>query len=240
MIREDARSKVIDMLLGENNPNNNFYESLFEKYNYGDFEMTPISPTSMPIVNREHAVVITEEAYKDLQKIQQLTRQTNNEVSFLLIGEEKPNGTVWLDTVLSEFKANSRTNAGFGENINETLTSFIDMYRNNQLGNNKPIICHGHSHGISPVSDNFSFGDLISYVQMTNLCSETKDRKIETMACLLPPCGDINFIMYENNTNYEGFFTFSEVYMRKNSGDAVLLPSYSKGNYIVNNQNISK
>ncbi len=239
MIREEARLKAVDMLLGEKN-NNNFYASLFEKYNYEDPEMTPISPICMPNVNKKHTVVITEEAYKDLQRIQQITKETNNEISFLLIGEEKPNGTVWLDTILSEFKADSRTSAGFGENINKALTNFINMYKNNQLGGNKPIICHGHSHGISPVSDNFSFGDLISYVQMTNLCPETKDREIETMGCLLPPCGDINFVMYENNPDYEGFYTFYEVYMRKNSGDAELLPSYINGNYLISKQNTNK
>ena len=55
------------------------------------------------------------------------------------------------------------------------------------------------THGLTAVSDNFSFGDLISYVQFNSAHPLFKNRQIETMAMLMPPCGDYNFIMYENN-----------------------------------------
>ncbi|MDD3048691.1 MAG: hypothetical protein PHQ89_01705 [Bacilli bacterium] len=235
MTRDEARVKVVDILLGENNQNKDFYANTFENHNYGDPEMTPISPLYMDSANKEHNVVITEEAFNNLLKIKQITEQTNNEVAFFLFGEEKPNGTIWFDTVISDFKPSSVTTADF-DSITPKLNQYVDMIKSGQLGNeNKQVVCHGHTHGISPVSDNFSFGDLISYVRLTNADLWFQNRKIETMGMLMPPSGDFNFIMYENNPNYEGFYTFQKVYLRHNDSTAELLPSYINGNYIEKN-----
>lgn len=38
MNRKQAKNKTIDLLLGDNNPNADFYVELFENYNYGDPE----------------------------------------------------------------------------------------------------------------------------------------------------------------------------------------------------------
>lgn len=235
MERNEARAKTIDLLLGDQNPNANFYASLFEKYNYGDAEMTPISPTKMGNVNINNNVVITEEAYKELIKIRNITRQTNQEVAYLIFGEEKPNGTVWLDTVISTYQPSARTNASF-DGINGALNEYVSGIEAGEYDNgNKQIICHGHTHGTSTVSDNFSFGDLISYVEFNNLHPLFKNRKVETMAMLMPPSGDFNFIMYENNLQYEGFYIFPTVFLRHTDGSVEQLPAYQNGNYLVNN-----
>ena len=234
MTREEARSKTVDLLLGDDQPNADFYADLFQNYNYGDFEMTPISPVKFGNVNAANNIVITEQAYRDLLKIREVTRRTNQEVAYLIFGEEKPNGTVWLDTVISTYKPSSRTEASFNE-LNPVLNQFVTDFQNGAYkGGNKQIICHGHTHGLSPVADNFSFGDMISYVQFNNLHYLFKNRNIETMAMLMPPCGDFNFIMYENNPRYEGFYTFPTVYLRYDNGMANLLPAYQNGNYLVN------
>lgn len=231
-LRSQARSKTIDILLGNSNPNAEFYAGMFEKYNYGDTEMTPISPILMGNASERNNIVVTEEAYKELLKIRQITSQTNQEVAYLIFGEEKPNGTVWLDTVISSYKPSSTSSADFSE-INKALNNYVQGIQNGEFNNgNKQVICHGHTHGISPVSDNFSFGDLISYVQLNNAHPLFKNRQIETMAMLMPPCGDFNFMMYENNPNYEGFYTFPTVYLRHEDGTADLLPAYQNGNYI--------
>ncbi len=101
MNRNEAKSKTIDILLGDQNPNADFYVSLFENYNYGDPENTPISPAKMGNVNANNNVVITEEAYRELMVIRNITLSTSKEVAYLIFGEEKPNGTIWLDTVVS-------------------------------------------------------------------------------------------------------------------------------------------
>lgn len=239
MERNEARAKTVDLLLGDQNPNADFYASLFENYNYDDPEMTPISPIKMGNVNINNNVVITEEAYKELIEIRNITAQTNQEIAFLIFGEEKPNGTVWLDSVVSTKKPSSRTNASFA-GISGVLNEFVRGVEAGEYNNgNKPIICHGHTHGRSPVSDNFSFGDLISYVQFNNAHPLFKNRQIETMAMLLPPSGDFNCIMYENNPQYEGFYTFPNVYLRHQDSSAEILPAYQNGNYLVNNNSYS-
>lgn len=237
MNREQARNKVIDLLLGDSNPNADFYANLFEQYNYGDSEMTPISPIKMGNVSQRNNIVITEEAYRELLKIRSITSQTNLEVAYLIFGEEKPNGTVWLDTVISTYQPSSRTSASFDE-INGALNEYVRGIESGEYNNsNKQVICHGHTHGVSPVSDNFSFGDLISYVEFANLHRLFKNRQVETMGMLMPPSGDFNFMMYENNPSYEGFYKFPNVYLRYNNGDAVVLPAYQNGNYIRDTQN---
>lgn len=237
MTRSEAKNKTIDMLLGDQNPNADFYANLFENYNYGDSEMTPISPILMGNVSPQNNIVITEEAYKELLKIRNITKQTNQEIAYLIFGEEKPNGTVWLDTVVSTYQPSGRTVANF-EGVNGALNEYVRGIEAGEYNNgNKQIICHGHTHGLSPVSDNFSFGDLISYVEFANAHHLFKERKVETMGMLMPPCGDFNFIMYENNPKYEGFYTFPKVYLRYSDGTADLLPAYQKGNYIRNTRN---
>lgn len=232
MNRNNARDKVIDLLLDNNNPNADFYASMFENFQYQEAEMTPISPLEMGHVNSENNIVITEETYLELQKIREITEKTNKEVAYFIFGEEKPNGTVWLDTVISGYKPSSATSASFND-INKVLNDYVKGIENGEYnGTNKQIICHGHTHTISPVSDNFSFGDLISYVEFANLHPLSQKRQVETIGMLMPPCGDFNFILYENNPRYEGFYTFPNVYMRYNNGDAIQLPAYTKGNYI--------
>jgi len=235
MNRAEAKNKTIDLLLGDDQPNADFYKALFRKYNYGDPEMTPISPVKFGNVNVANYVIITEEAYRKLVKIRQLTLETGQEVAFLVFGEEKPNGAVWLDTIVSTYQPSSRLGASF-DGINQVLDGFICSFENGEYdGGNKQIVCHGHTHGLSPVADNFSFGDMISYVQFHDLHPLFKSRKIETMAMLMPPSGDFNFIMYENDPRYEGFYIFPTVYLRYHDGKAGLLPAYKNGNYLVGN-----
>lgn len=239
MTRNEARNKVIDLLLGDNNANADFYANLFENYNYGDVEMTPISPMKMGDVNQKNNVVITTEAYLELVEIRNITNRTNQEVAYLILGEEKPNGTVWLDTVVSSYRPSSKTSASF-DSINSTLNEYVREIEAGEYANgNKQIICHGHTHGISPVSDNFSFGDLISYIEFANMHPLFKNRQVETIGMVMPPSGDFNFIMYENNPSYEGFYKFPTIYLRHSNGAAELLPAYQNGNYLVD-MNTSK
>ena len=132
MNRNEARAKTIDILLGDQNLNADFYASLFEQYNYEDSEMTPISPSKMGNVSINNNVVITEEVYKELIKIRSITQQTNQEVSFLIFGEEKPNGTAWLDTVISTYQPSARTSASF-DGINKSLNEYVKDIENGEF-----------------------------------------------------------------------------------------------------------
>ena len=233
--RHEARIKTINLLLVDENPNADFYANLFDKYRYEDSEMTPISPAKMGNVNINNDIVITEEVYMNLIRIRNVTHQTGKEVAYFIFGEEKPNGTVWLDTVVSTYRPSATTSADFSD-IDPYLEKYVRKIESGKLdGENKQIVCHGHTHRTTDVCDNFSFGDLISYVELTNLHPLFKNRQVETIGMLMSPCGDFNFIMYENNPRYEGFYTFPAVYLRHSDGTEEKLPAYQNGDYLVNN-----
>ena len=144
---------------------------------------TSISPAKMGHVNASNNIVISEEVYAELIKIKGTTNETNQEIAYLIFGEEKPNGTVWLDTVISTYQPSGRAVASF-DGINSALNEYVRGIEQGEYADgNKQVICHGHTHGTSPVSDNFSFGDLISFVEFNNLHPLFQSRQVETMAC---------------------------------------------------------
>ena len=107
------------------------------------------------------------------------------EVTYLIFSEEKPNGTVWLDTIISTYQPSARTSTNFN-GINGALNEYVRGIEAGEYKNgNKQIICHGHTHGTSPVSDIFSFGDLISYVEFNNLHPLFKNMQIRKKVCSL-------------------------------------------------------
>ena len=230
--RDIARKKTVDLLLGDQNPNADFYSKLFIDYNYRDSEFTPMSPARMPNVNSNNRIVITEEAYNSLERIRSITEQTNKEVAYIILGEEKPDGSVLLDTVLTSYQPESSTSADFSSINKAVIEYFNTLERGGFSNSNKQVICHGHTHGKSPVSDNFSFGDLISYVEFNNMHPLLRNRQVESIGMLMPPCGDYNFIFYENNPQYEGFYTFPKVSLLHSNGIEENLPAYQKGNYL--------
>ena len=54
MERREAKEITLDLLLGDQNINADFYASLFNKYRCGDSENTPISPAGMQTVNERN------------------------------------------------------------------------------------------------------------------------------------------------------------------------------------------
>ena len=129
MNRKEATTKAAELLLTDKNRNANFYYSLFEKYSYLDTESIPISPIKMPNVAQENIVILSDEAYYNLMGIRDITDQTEEEVPFFILGEEKPDGKIYLDTVLSNNKPTGRGEADFSE-----LNEILNIYVNNNGG----------------------------------------------------------------------------------------------------------
>ncbi len=233
---KEAKKIVEDYLFNPSNPDSNFYKKSFKKYEgYG--EETPISPIYMPNANAQHNIILTEEVVQQLEKIREISLRTGNEIPFFLFGEEKANGALMFDIIVADFKGNSTREADF-RRINQQLIDFVKMYKDGKyIGADKQIICHGHSHGKNELGDNFSFGDLIGYVQMRNIHPAFVARELETLSLVLSPRGDYNFIMYENNPVYPGFYTFPNVYKKHNDGVNVeALPAYNNGNYLTSDR----
>lgn len=83
---------------------------------------------------------------------------------------------------------------------------------------------------------------MISYITFKNNVREyIRDRNqnginykiVDTIGMLMNPCGDFNIVYYDDNPQQIGFYKFTNVFLRKNDNQIVLLPSISEtGNYI--------
>lgn len=219
-----AKNKTINLLLSNKNPNAKFYADTFYKYKRFGIEIVPISPLFMGNVDEKN-IIITEEVFEKLLKIRNITRQTNLEISYFILGEEKNDGTILLDKVISNCSSKNIIDLNI---INQCLNKYaetIDV-------DSKQIICCGHTHGTGFFSDNFSFGDLISLVKIFNEYNLSYNGEVEIISMIMPPCGDYNFIMYNNNPQAEGFYKFPNVYLKHNDSTIDILPSYVSQNYV--------
>lgn len=234
MTREEAKRKVESLLFGSQNPNAQFNFNVLSRYNHG--EHSPVSPMGMGNVNKNHCIVITYDVLVELKKIRKFTEKTDREVGYFLFGEELKSGTVLLNEIYSTYTGDSVTHTTYDS---AALSNHVKDIENGKYNNgNTRIICQGHTHGKTYVSDNFSLGDLIAAVQFNELYSNFKKGQIETIQMMMPPCGDYDFYMYESNPNCEGFYKFPEVYVMHPNSSFELLPAYDKGNYIGKQRNI--
>lgn len=227
-------------VLTENEKHSDFYKKIFEKYlnagyNIGNIPIPPLYFDN--VASRNNNIFINENVYKQLEEIQDRTSQTNYEIPFCLLGYEQADGKIIFFNILKDTNNNSRLEANF-DNIVPTLEAYLE---NLDLEKGRPIICKGHSHGQGNVSDNFSFGDLISAATFKNnikdyirsINSQVSYKDIDTVNLLLNPCGDFNFIYYEDRPMQTGFYKFTNIFLRTNDNKIYLLPTMSEnGNYI--------
>lgn len=137
-----------------------------------DPEMIPISSIVMGNASERNNIVITEESYKELLKIRQITTQTNQEEAYIIFGEEKSNGTVWLDAVTSSYKPFNTTSADFYD-INKALNDYVKgiqswdfnfmMYENNPNEGfyTFPTVCLRHEDGTADLLPAYQNGNYI-------------------------------------------------------------------------------
>lgn len=244
MKRQEATNIAIQSLL-ENSSNRDFFTSIFETYlNQGyNQENIPVPSLYFDNVNENNnQVFIEENVYNVLLKIRETTQRTNNEIPYFLIGYEQNNGAIVFKAILADVGNSSSREADF-DNISDYLGAYLESIEESDIKKlGKPIICNGHTHGISNVSNNFSFGDMISYITFKNNVREyIRDRNqnginykiVDTVGMLMNPCGDFNIVYYDDNPQQIGFYKFTNVFLRKNDNQIVLLPSISEtGNYI--------
>ena len=239
MERKNAKNITIDILL--NNENKDFFADTFEKYlnlGYND-ENIPISPLYFSNVNeRNNRIFIEEDVYFKLKQIEKLTIEKNKEIPFCLLGYEQSNGSIIFYNIIQDTTNLSQTETNF-ENIARNLEFFLE-YADKSKG--LPIICKGHSHSKGHLSDNFSFGDLISLVsfkqnikEYTNSVNKNNLTKndIDVVSMLINPNGDFNFIYYEDRPGQTNFYKFTNIFYKTKDNILYLLPSLNEnGNYV--------
>ena len=245
MERNEARDIAIKCLL-EYSPAKDFFADTFEQYlDTMSDENIPISPVQLENVSEHNnKIIIEENIYNELKNNMGITMRTNREIPYFLIGFEQGNGSIifkYIKSDISNFSTMEADHNGitfFLENFLKEL-NYLDI---KELG--MPIICKGHTHGKSPVSDNFSFGDMIScvsfksqirkYLKLVN--KNVNPNIIDTVDMLMNPNGDFNLIYYDENQT--GFYKFTNIFLKKSNNNIELLPSISpSGNYIKNSRN---
>lgn len=244
MERQEARNIAIKSLL-ENSSNRDFFTNIFETYlNQGyNQENIPVPSLYFDNINENNnQVFIEENVYNELLKIREITQRTNNEIPYFLIGYEQSNGAVVFKSIIADVGNSSNREADF-DNISDYLGACIESIEKSEIRKfGKPIICNGHTHGISNVSDNFSFGDMISYITFKNNVREymrntnnngVNPKIVDTVGMLMNPCGDFNLVYYDDNPQQVGFYKFTNIFLRTHDNQIVLLPSISEnGDYI--------
>ena len=254
MERKVADSITIESLF-ERNPNGDFYSQIFEEYLERGFTgdamyNIPVSPLEFPDVNNSNDnVYISEEIYKELVTIQDITQRTNSEIPYFMIGWEKTDGSISFETIFSDKTQINRTECDHNT-ITQYVANFLQELRPEDIQTmGRPIICKGHSHGKSNlnVSDNFSYGDLGGYVTLKDdMRSFIRDynkngvnpNDIDTTGMLLNPCGDFNMVYYDDREEGRGFYKFNNIQIRTKTGNIVPLPTMSEdGNYLKQSNN---
>ncbi len=244
MEREEAKNIAIKCLI-ENNSNRDFYASSFEIFlNQGcNPENIPITPLYLDnVCENNNLVFIEENVYNKLLKIRKITERTNNEIPYFIIGFEQKNGSVVFKNIIADMEQNFTQETDY-DRITTYFAEYLRQLNNTDIEKNgKLIICKGHTHGIGSVSDNFSFGDLISYVSFkfqirdfikTYNHKGVNPNDIDTVGMLMNSCGDFNMVYYDDNPYRMGFYKFTNIFLKNKDNKTILLPSISyNGNYI--------
>ena len=249
MERNESKEIAINCLL-EKSPAKDFYADTFERYlGTMNDESIPISPLELDNVSdKNNQVYINENVYNELMRNMNITIETDHEIPYFMIGFKQNDGKIVFEYIISDINNTSSMEADHN-NITYYVTRFLKNMNYEEieiLG--KPIICKGHTHGKrSSVSDNYSFGDMISTVSFKNqVRNHTRDINInrvnpqivDTVDMLMNPCGDFNIIYYDDNPKRKGFYKFTNIFLKRDNGNIELLPSISEnGNYIKNGRN---
>ena len=231
MTRQEATKKTQEILCGDQNSNKDSFKYMFAVYNYGKPEYTPISPMFLPRVTPKHKIEISQEAYDELIKIRDWTKCSFSEAPFFITGEEREDGTISLTSVTSVIPHGPTKDEV--DNFSTFFNDYVDKLEDGSMQvEGKPVFCYGHTHADVKIGSNFSFSDLITYLQIHSLDNRFLTGEIKTIGMLMPQSGDFNFIEYDDSAYSENFYKYPAVSLVKADGQKVSLPAYQKGDYL--------
>lgn len=234
---ETAKEKVLRLLLSEDQEHKDFYAKLLDKYGNDNIDMTPISPLYMDNVDEKNKIVITEVAYKRLLAIMYLTEKDNKGITFLIVGEQDPNGTILFKSVYS---SEQQVDKSITPSDNKShVDDFLDEIKKDKDNTNKRIICYGKTHEKMKFSDNFYFKDLVSYIKVLDVYPSLSSEEVGTIGMIMTTSQNLNFFMYDDFK--DGFYTYPDVKLKVTYGEKLCeLPAYKKGDYIIDKEEIKK
>ncbi|MBQ6285671.1 MAG: hypothetical protein IJK67_05155 [Bacilli bacterium] len=217
MNREEYVKMVKEILINKN-PYGQYHKQNFDRFSaFGEN-----APINSAIINNIPSgnIILTEQVYEMLMAVQEATNSTGQEFPFFLYGRELPGNTVEFN----QFMSASNNRQGAQASFNQTM---INDLQNRLRSNNGRgmVVCHGHSHpSIGKYHQNFSLGDLTSYIQMNQDNSVFRNKQAELMGCVVTSTGDVNFVFYDNVNN--NFYRFTNVYVKDKFGNLTPVSCY--------------
>jgi hypothetical protein len=175
----------------------------------------------LPSMPPGSGIVLSHQVYKTLNLLQKHTRERDNEHKFFLAGKSE-NNIIIFDDVRVEVGDNKHTTRLRDA---DALTRFI---RNAQSRNPNEhvVICNGHTHrDWGKDNHNFSFMDLVTYVDAKETAPDFRTGKIGLVMCVMIS-GNYNFLFYDEATN--NFYKFRNVQYITKYNQLKPLPAYTE------------
>jgi len=163
--------------------------------------------------NLESVIVVTEEVYSSLEKSKEIAKITNREVNFLLFGETRYNGIIWLDNiVLSVVDSNIKERSLY--EMDEHITHLIASYNHGdyEYSSSKPVICIGST------TDDFYLNHFSSVTEVLSNYHIFAEEKIEILGLSVVKSNN-SFIGYKHNKENKTSQKFSKLYVAYSNSD---------------------
>ena len=219
-----------------------YFQSLLHENNYRD--QTAITPYYIRDINSTCIIVISFDAFCVLRYIRTYSKSLNKEVPFFMFGREEKHGIVYFDEVqfskdnlLTDFADFRQLTYGIDDAMDDYIQKnsaecLLDESGHSAIPKYKRAVrCYGHTHPVKGGGDRFSFADLQCTVEHALINRFFSSDEMGSMDVLITPSGDLNFIMYEKNKMFEGFYKYRWVYVQMKDGNFRRISSYKNGRY---------
>ncbi len=162
--------------------------------------MEEIHAVTLPDENDLYVVVMTERIYKKLKAIKDIVDGSNEVVNFLLFGERKYNGVIWLDNILSLVVRCKKPQKSIRE-IDRHIVNLIDSCERGdyEYSLTKPVVCIGST------TDDFYFNYFEAYNGKLKKYFVFAKDKIEVFGLLMCEVNAISLVndKYLDGKNYK-------------------------------------
>ncbi len=221
---DEMKREFMDILTAQNIP---LYSqrgviedrSWIDPEKHGSLACVPTAGKCLPKLAPKYKVVLSPDVSEKLQRIMVKMANFNytgekTEIGFLLVGEEKSDGTIAVDD-MKVYDMGYRS-VGFNKAQEGTVMQLIDaMKAYGEEHGTKPFLIFGHTHPEQPefpnyVSNSWSLGDLwANYVERQVIGGRIKHADL-----VITPSLDTNLLFYEDGStvgeNHKGFYRFAE------------------------------
>lgn len=240
-VQEDELVIRAERALRTGSDNPSYYARLLDENRQDDrFRVTPVHLKS---VQSSCIIVINEDVFQTICHISRFSRTNNLEIPFFLFGREEVDGLIYFDLIrycnfdLEHCHASFKSlSVGVDKAMDEYLTAndakrLLENFGTQKLpAFRRAVRCYGHSHP-GDGGDCFTMADMECTVEHVLLNTYYASNEMGSLDVLITPSGDVNFIKYENNCLFEGFYKYDNAFVQMDSGRLYRLPSYRKGNY---------